>query len=377
MRIQTHRLTSPTPGTVRELTSLHFGNPGQGAKALIQASLHADEIPAMLVAHHLRQRLQRLEDLGQVIGEVVLVPAANPIGLSQRLLQNGMGRFELASGENFNRHYADLLDRVCALVDGQLTAVAADNVTRIRAALRVACAELPVETELQSLRKTLLTLATDADVVLDLHCDSEAVMHLYTATPLWPRVEPLARLLGAQLSLLALQSGGDPFDEACSMLWPRLAERFAAKGIPADAVPCACAAVTVELRGETDVRHTLAEPDADALIAYLAHCGIVASAAAAPLPALLREPMPLAGSVPITAPRGGVLVFVREVGDMVAKGDLIGDLVDPMSGEVTPLVSPIDGLLYAHESRRFAYAGMRVAKVAGVQAVRSGKLLSA
>ena len=54
MQIQHHALISPAPGTQRELVSLHYGQPGGAAKAYIQASLHADELPGMLVAHHLR-----------------------------------------------------------------------------------------------------------------------------------------------------------------------------------------------------------------------------------------------------------------------------------------------------------------------------------
>ena len=86
--------------------------------------------------------------------------------------------------------------------------------TEARAALRQACAELKVTTELQSLRRTLLGLAIDADVVLDLHCDNEAVLHLYTLPALWPEVEPLARLTGSRAVLVADVSGDEPFDEA-------------------------------------------------------------------------------------------------------------------------------------------------------------------
>lgn len=96
------------PGTTRELVSLHFGNAGLGPKALIQASLHADEPPGLLVAWHLRRELAALEAAGRLRGEIVLVPMANPVGSAQRLLGRALGRFELALGENFNRNYADL-----------------------------------------------------------------------------------------------------------------------------------------------------------------------------------------------------------------------------------------------------------------------------
>ncbi len=370
-----HALIPPSPGTQRELLSLHYGPAGTGRKAVIQASLHADEVPGLLVAHHLRRRLAGLEAEGALRGEVVLVPFANPIGLSQRVLQAFEGRFELTSGENFNRHYADLVPAAADLLEPRLRAGAEASVATVREALREACAALPVTTELESLRRVLLTLATDAEVVLDLHSDNEAVLHLYTATDLWGDIEPLARLMGSRTVLVADRSGDDPFDEACSMTWPRLAEELTKRlGRPVT-LPHACVAVTVELRGEHDVDHALAAADADALLAYLAWRGLL-DGAPARLPALACEPTPLAGSIPVVAPHGGVVVFLRELGDTVRRGEPLVEVVNPLDGVATVLASPTDGVFYARESRRFVPAGTRVAKVAGREAVRSGKLLS-
>ena len=142
MKTVHHSLTRNTPGVSIGLQSLHFGTPGQGPKATLQAALHADEIPGLLVAHHLRARLAALEAEGRIAGEIVLVPVANPIGLAQRVLQSVEGRFDLASGENFNRHYADLFDAVATQVDGKLTFDAKLNVAIVRDALREAAAAL-------------------------------------------------------------------------------------------------------------------------------------------------------------------------------------------------------------------------------------------
>jgi predicted deacylase len=370
-----HALIPPSPGTQRELVSLHYGPTGTGRKALIQASLHADEVPGLLVAHHLRRRLAELEARGALRGEVVLVPFANPIGLSQRVLQAFEGRFELTSGENFNRHYADLVPGTADLLEPSLRAGAEASVANVRAALREACATLPATTELESLRRALLALAIDAEVVLDLHSDNEAVLHLYTATDLWTDIEPLARLMGSRAVLVADRSGDEPFDEACSMTWPRLAEELTHRLGRTVVLPHACVAVTVELRGEHDVEHALAAADAEALVQYLAWRGLV-DGAPARLPALACEPTPLAGSIPVVAPHGGVLVFLRELGDALRRGEPVAEIVNPADGIATVLESPTDGVFYARESRRFVPAGTRVAKVAGREAVRSGKLLS-
>jgi hypothetical protein len=370
-----HPLISPAPGTNRELVSLHYGPAGAGPKALLQASLHADEVPGMLVAHHLRRRLAALEARGALRGEVVLVPYANPVGLSQWVLQAHEGRFELASGDNFNRHYADLAPRAAELLAPALGRDGTVSVEAARAALRAAAAGLPAGTELASLRRALLALAIDADVVLDLHCDNEAVLHLYSATALWPAVEPLARLTGSRAVLLADASGEHPFDEACSAVWPRLATELSRRAGRELRLPDACVAVTVELRGERDVSHELAARDAAALVQYLACRGIVADALP-PLPDLACEPTPLAGSIPVVAPHGGVLVHRAVLGCAVGRGEPLADLVDPRSGAVTELTSPVDGVLYARESRRFVAAGARIAKVAGREPLRSGNLLS-
>jgi predicted deacylase len=308
-------------------------------------------------------------------GEIVLVPYANPVGLSQWVLQGHQGRFELGSGENFNRHYADLAPRAAELLEDRMRGGTTPDVAAVRAALRDACAGLPVETELQSLRRSLLGLAIDAEVVLDLHCDNEAVLHLYTAPDLWPEVEPLARLTGSRAALLADDSGDAPFDEACSTVWRRVAAELSRRLGRRIELPSACVAVTVELRGERDVTHDFATADADQLLQYLAWRGYI-EGAPSQLPALACEPTPLAGSIPLVAPRGGVLVHVAALGTGLRRGEVVAEIVDPLDGGVTPLTSPVDGLLYAREGRRYVAAGTRVAKVAGREALRSGNLLS-
>lgn len=369
MQTVVHPLLPAMPGTTHTLTSLHFGSPGTGPKVFIQASLHADEAPGMLVAHHLRQRLSTLEAEGRLRGEVVLVPAANPLGLGQWLLRSHVGRFDLGSGENFNRGYRDLTDAVFAAVNGRLGDDAAANVALVRAALRDAVAALPCASLLDCLRRTLYKLAVDADIVLDLHCDSESLLYFYTTPGCWPQFEPLARCMGARVTLLADQSGGDPFDEACSMPWPRLAART---GKP---LPQACAAITIELRGEGDVDPMLARDDALAIERFLVHRGVVAGDAGK-LPPLRGRPTPLAGSMPLYAPHGGVIVFHRRPGDHVKAGETIAELLDPFAGTTTPVNAPVDGLFFARENRRVAVAGMSIGKVAGSEARRSGSLLS-
>ncbi len=370
MHTETLDLLSPAPGQRLALTVHRFGTAGRGPKAYIQAALHADEVPALLVAQKLKPRLEALEAAGRLRGEVVLVPYANPIGLGQSLLGHHEGRFALDDGVNFNRFVPDLTEAVARAVEGRLGDDGAANQRLVRAALAEAAAALTAHEPAVDLKRRLLQLAIDADIVLDLHCDSEAVMHLYALTPQAPQAVELGALLGAEAVLLATESGDSPFDEACSTPWLKLAERVAPHPLP-----LGCFATTVELRGQADTAHALAEADADALVAFLARQGLV-DTAATPLPAPRCAPTPLAGSEPLKAPHAGVVLFHATPGQRIEAGQCVAEVVCPDTGRVSPVHASTAGVLYARVATRWATPGARLGKVAGATPIRTGKLLS-
>lgn len=372
MQVTHHPLTSPALGTQRQLTSLAFGRAGAGPKAYIQASLHADELPGMLVAHHLRGLLKAAERRDEMLGEVVLVPMANPIGLSQTVMHHQIGRFELASMENFNRNYPDFFE---LLKDGLAAVLGPDvdaNKRHIRVAMRrVLLAQTP-RTELQSQRQTLMLLSHDADLVLDLHCDFEAVMHLYVEQAYLERLAPLAQRLGARALLWANGSGGSvSFDEALSGPWWRLRDHFAGRA----PVPLGCASTTVELRGMADVNTATAQQDAQAIFCFLQAEAVVSGSPAQP-PAALCEATPLAGTESVVAPHAGVIAFACQPGDVVRAGQVLAEVVDPLSGQSSAVKSGTDGVLYARHNLRWATTGFELCRIAGREPIRSGNLLS-
>ncbi len=371
-----HSLLSPSLGSHKTLTSFHFGTPGRGPKVYIQASLHAEELPGMLVAHHLRALLEAADAAGQMLGEVVLVPAANPIGLAQRVDHKPMGRFDLDTSENFNRHYPDLAKAVWPVVQETLGDDGAANVATVRRAIGQYLQDWKPDTELQSLRHRLLSLSFDADYVLDLHCDCEAVMHFYTEEACWPQFEPLTRFLQCQAVLLAKNSGSGPFDECLSGVWWHLADNLAAVGNPAP-LPQGCCSTTIELRGETDVSHALALPDARALFSYLQHSKVITCAQMPVVPRALCEATPLAGSETLRAPSPGVVVFAAQVGRMLQVGDLVAEIIDPITNQRQRVLAGVAGPLYARVRDRYVTAGGELGKIAGSVAFKTGELLGA
>ena len=371
-----HSLLSPSLGSHKTLTSFHFGALGSGPKVYIQASLHAEELPGMLVAYHLRALLEAAESAGQLLGEVVLVPVANPIGLAQRLDHKPMGRFDLDTSENFNRHYPDLAEAVWPMVKNTLGSDPLVNVSTVRGAMGQYLQNWKPDTELQSLRHRLLSLAFDADYVLDLHCDCESVVHFYTEEACWPQFEPLTRFLQCQAILLAKNSGSGPFDECLSGAWWRLADRLAVAGDAAP-LPQGCSSTTIELRGETDVSHALAESDAQALFTYLQYVRVLACTQAPEMPPALCQATPLAGSETLRAPVAGVVVFAAEPGQMLQVGDLVAEVIDPIANSSHRMLAGVAGTLYARIRDRYVTAGAELGKIAGTVAFRTGELLGA
>lgn len=355
MQIETLSLAGTTPGTIYQLRALHFGPLG-GKKVYIQASLHGDELPGSLVSYYLHQELLALEQENRLDAHIVLVPFCNPIGLGQMVDYQHIGRFHLATAQNFNRLQigTDLFNKLIEVIEGDdhvWADSATDNTQLIRAYLKSLIDEIVVSSETDSLHKSLLSLAFDADLVLDLHSDNQSVMHLYGTPAAWPKLEPLARYLGSHCQLLSDDSGTNSFDEVLSLIWERLQTNY--HEVPLD---LACTSSTVEFRGEFDLSHELAEQDAKAIVQYLHHQGFVSLATELVVepPALINDAHPLAGICYVDAPIAGIAVYLVQPGDWVEAGQAVVDILDPVSLQKTTVISPARGVVFAHAGQRLA-----------------------
>jgi uncharacterized protein len=345
------------------LLSLHFGPKGCGRKAYVQAGLHADEAPGYVVVARLLELLHQADRAGEILGEIVVVPAANPIGLSQWGVDTVRGRFDDIGLINFNRRYLELSSELSRRLEGRLGGDAAANVALIRLTAGEILAENRPESEVEALKRLLLSLSHDADIVLDVHCDHQALLHVYLGESLWPAAMDLPAQLGAAVTLLADDSGDLPFDEANSKLWWDLAKTF-----PEAAIPPSCLAATIELRGLVDTEQALAASDAANLFAFLQRRGYLAGDPP-PLPPLQAEATPLAGVDYIKSPAAGILSYVKSPGDRVEKGETVALLLQPLQnpggGERLPIASVTSGIFFARAADRFARPGKIIGKVAG------------
>ena len=179
----------------------------------------------------------------------------------------------------------------------------------------------------------------------------------------------MARWVGSEVQLLAQISGGEPFDEACCEPWLTLAERFGSEyPMPRGLLP-----VTLELRGVADVSPEQAKKDADAIINALIEGGYIAGGVGES-PALINPATPLAGCEYLHAPHSGLLLNRRELGERIKPGEVVAEIVDPITDQVTPLVAEFGGVLYARNLMKFATAGVVVVRIAGEKAGGGGGL---
>lgn len=324
----------------------------------------------MLVAQHLMDLLDLAEAEGRITGEVWVVPVANPIGLGQWVAHKPQGRHELECLQNFNRGFPDLAELAGDRIAERLTKSEDENLAVIRRAFADVLADLPRPTDITDLRLTLLDWSHDADHVLDLHCDHEAILHFY-ASPLRPAdTSTLARSIGAGLVLEQEVSGGNAFDEALTAPWAALRRRFGAD----HPIPPGCFSATLEYRGQGDVDDDTAAEDAARLMIYLAAAGAVSGEPAPAFPEASVRPLGAAGEV--FAPQGGIVLWNVAPGDAVGKGDVLAEVLDPVTRSRMPVHATTSGMVFRIELWRSCLRGQSLAHVAGQEILRAGQLLS-
>lgn len=337
--MQKSEITFPgdTPGITFSLPVIRFaGTIATAPKTYMQAALHAEELPGVAALHFLVPMLEAAGKRGDILGEIVIVPKANPVGAAQYLNGQNEGRFDLASRANFNRDYPLISgDERESLLDGLDGLLAADR-----------------------LKRHLLHMATGADLMLDLHCDDESQLYAYLHGAYWPAAKDLAESMGLEAVLLS-DGKSSAFEDAVTHAWQHGPERTG------KAWHEGRLSLTMEFRGLADVDPVLGRMDAEGLYAFLQRRG-----------ALAGEPIrseafdgPVAGLdyvQMVDSPASGMVLFEREYGETVEKGDHLATIVTTpgdVSGDVRVL-APVQGTIVTRVTKRFVRRTDNLMKIA-------------
>ena len=356
-------LRGDTPGSVTEFTYYVIGPKDAPEKVHLQAALHADEHPGTMVLHHLLPMLRQADDQGLLRGRFVVMPAVNPFGLAQQSLRHHIGRYDTNTGVNFNRRWPDLFAAIRTQLSGRLTADEVFNVNLIRTAVaRWIDAQVP-RTAAEQLRLLVLKEAHDAEFVLDLHCDDNSLIHIFTSPELMPELQDLADWMGAAATLTAADSGGGSFDEVLPQLYRKVAQAN-----PGKPVPMASATATLEYRGQADVFDTFGADDARRLWGFLCGRNLIDDDPGAP-PDRMPEATPLEATEMIRVDRPGLVAYRVELGERVTKGQPVADLIALDGPEAfiarTPVLAGTDGFVLSRRLHKYAPRGTSIMKIVG------------
>lgn len=365
MPLELHRtpLSGDTPGHTTELYWYTAGPAEAPSRIHLQAALHADEQPGTMALHHLLPRLRDADAAGQLKAHFTIFPSVNPLGLANRSLRHHIGRYDVETGINYNRRWPDLYPLIADAVAGKLGADPAANIAALRQAVLDWIDAQRGATAIQQLRLQVLRSAAMADIVLDLHCDDESLMHIFTSPELMPGLQDLADWMGVAATLIAEDSGGGSFDEVLPSFY-----RKARDANPGCAIPNGAEAATLEYRGRADSFDELGQLDADGLFNFFAGRGLIAAEPA-------RTPEPAPGPTPFEATevlrvnKPGLLAYRVQLGEHVTKGQPVADLIAMDGPEAflarTPILAGTDGFVLSRVTAKFVKRGTGIAKIVG------------
>jgi len=362
-------LVGDTPGRTTELNYFRIGPEDAKKKVYLQAALHADEQPGILVLHHLLQLLRDADASGDLKAEFVLFPMVNPLGMGDIEFGQHQGRYSRSTGVNHNRGWPVLYDAVGPELAAKLGADAGENIDLVRSALRDWVESLPQVTALDQWRRCILQQACDADYVFDLHCDDDSLVHIFTLPRLAENMQQLANWIGAAATLMAEDSGGGSFDEVWPALWLRLARECPEKPLPLPVVSC-----TLEFRGQFDTFDDLNRRDAQNLYGYFQEQDLITGKLIGHK-GEAAAPSDLRATERLRSPQAGLLAYCVELGDQVEKGDRIADLIrldgDGAFVERIPMLAGTSGQVISRRVTKYVWRDANIAKIVGTEILES------
>jgi predicted deacylase len=366
-------INGDSPGRITELCYYKIGpeHNGDVPKVYLQAALHADEQPGIMVLHHLLALLKAADERGELSAQFVVMPMVNPLGMGGLAFNQHQGRYDAVSGVNFNRKWPRLYPVISDEIGGKLSQDAEKNQQLILEAVAKWLGAASPVSALDQQRHFVIQEAYDADYVLDLHCDNDALVHLFAVPQLKESAHQLGTWIGSAATLLAEDSGGGSFDEIWPVLWIEAARANPEYPIPQKVK----ASGTVEYRGQADTFDALNHKDATQLYGFFQEEGLIGGELICAKPDESPEPTDLDATEMLRVNQAGLLAYCVELGDVVEKGQVIADLI-ALEGEHafqqrTPVCANTSGRIISRNINKYVWPGCSIAKIVGTEKLQS------
>lgn len=291
---------------------------GKVPSVYLQANMHGAEVQGNAVIYQLLELLKNVK----VLGDITLVPYANPVGCNHKNGEYTLGRFDPITGMNWNRMYHFDPSIIKPFVQ---ECIGKDDVT-----IEENFKNLMIETIEQKLDHNIFGLTTgqrmayqlqrlahQADLVLDLHTGPISSKHLYCPE----YAKDSANYFDIPHTLFIPNEFDGALDEATFCPWWHLQDAFADLGIEFSISSKALnkESFTVELGSQEQIDLDVALEDAKSILNYLQYKGVIESTEFKPQ-VMTRYACYLKNYKAFYSPMGGMVDYLAEFGQPLAAG---------------------------------------------------------
>lgn len=280
----------------------------------IQANMHGAEVQGNAVIYQLLELLA-CED---ILGDITLVPYANPVGCNHKNGEYTLGRFDPITGVNWNRMYHFNESLIAPIVEEKLD----DSEDEIERSFKQSLLN-DIDQKLdhniyglttgQRIAYQLQKLAHQSDLVLDLHTGPISSKHLYC--PEYARES--ASFFNVEHTILIPNEFDGALDEATFCPWWTLKEAFNKQGRTLNFTK---ESFTVELGSQEQIDLDVANVDAQSILSYLQHKGVIASEHYLP-ETMTRYGCFLENYKAYYSPMGGMVDYLAKFGEPLPAGE--------------------------------------------------------
>ncbi|NCN27372.1 hypothetical protein GW915_07330 [bacterium] len=351
------RVASLGTGQEQFVNSYIFEGSEDLPRVYIQANLHGAETQGNAVIAILIEFFKANPPLGTV----QLIPMVNPLGINQKVGTHTYGRYHPAEGENYNRAYQDislqidfdgLIEDFSGLSIGELDDRFKTLIQESLNKKRVELSQYGLSYN-QQLCLLLQQQASKADIVLDLHCDTQSIEHVYAASFELDKAKDLEFPVIYEIP----EKFGGALDEACFMPWVNLSKALN--------LPNPVESYTLELGCEELWDSSLAAEQGGRILSFLAKRGVVAggdSLKSEPVESFVAK---LEKLRKYRSPVGGNIEYYKKPGERVKVGDLLAKIhsFDQNGLKSHSIAARRSGLVMAHLSTSICLEGMKVIQV--------------
>ena len=291
-----------------------FKGQGSGPSVYIQANMHGAEVQGNAVIYQL---LELLGDL-TLLGDITLVPYANPVGCNHKNGEYTLGRFDPITGVNWNRMYhynSALLDDFVE----QYISASDEEIEQSFQQMLINSIDDQLDHNIfglttgQRIAYQLQKMAHQADLVLDLHTGPISSRHLYCPE----YAKSSARYFNIEHTILIPNSFDGALDEATFCPWWSLSDAFKAQS---RSLALNKESFTVELGSQEQIDLDIALSDAKDILSYLQYKGVIASQEFIPTD-MTRYGCYLKHYKAFYSPMGGMVDYLAEFGQPLKAGE--------------------------------------------------------